>query len=112
MIRRLALASAVLAALSFNASTANADAAATSATAAKYGCLGCHGVASKIVGPGFREVAAKYKADKGAEAMLIAKVRAGGVGTWGQISMPPQTAPKDDELKEIVGWILSAAPDK
>lgn len=112
MIRPSLIASALLAALYFSAGNAQADAAAASATAAKYGCLGCHGVANKVVGPGFREVADKYKADKGAEGALIAKVRAGGMGTWGQIPMPPQAGPKDDELKAIVGWILAGAPDK
>lgn len=112
MIRRSLIASAVLAALSLSPGAVQADAAAASASAAKYGCLGCHGVANTVVGPGFREVAVKYKADKGADAMLIAKVRNGGVGTWGQISMPPQAGPKDDELKAIVGWILAGAPDQ
>ncbi len=112
MIRRSLIASAMLAALSFTTGAAQADAAAASASAAKYGCLGCHGVANKVVGPGFREVADKYKADKAAEAALIAKVRAGGAGTWGPIPMPPQAGPKDDELKAIVGWILSGAPEK
>lgn len=112
MIRRSLIASAALAALSLSTGTVRADAAAASASAARYGCLGCHGIANKVVGPGFREVADKYKADKAAEATLIAKVRAGGAGTWGQIPMPPQAGPKDDELKAIVGWILAGAPDK
>lgn len=112
MIRRSLIASAALAAFSLSPGTVQADAAAASASAARYGCLGCHGVANKVVGPGFREVADKYKADKAAEATLIAKVRAGGAGTWGQIPMPPQAGPKDDELKAIVGWILAGAPDK
>ena len=101
---------AVLAALSISAGTVQADPAA--ATAAKYGCLGCHGVANRIVGPGFREVAARYKADTSAAATLTTKIRAGGTGTWGQIPMPPQAGPKDDELSAIVGWILAGAPDQ
>lgn len=107
---RSSLIAAALAVVSISTGTVQAD--ATAATAAKYGCMGCHGVATKILGPGFREVAAKYKGDKGAEAALIAKVRAGGMGTWGQIPMPPQAGPKDDELKAIVGWILAGAPDQ
>lgn len=103
---------ALFVAISMAAGVAQADAGAASATAAQYGCMGCHGIANKVLGPGFREVADKYKADKGADTMLIAKIRAGGMGAWGQIPMPPQTAPKDDELKAIVGWILAGAPDK
>lgn len=82
------------------------------AIATKYGCLACHGVEAKIVGPGFKEVGAKYKGTADAEGTLAKKIRAGGVGTWGQIPMPPQAGPKDDELAAIVGWILAGAPAK
>ncbi len=61
-----------------------ADAKAAEALAQKSGCLACHSVQNKVVGPSYKEVAAKYKNDKGAEAKLIAKVKAGGSGVWGQ----------------------------
>jgi cytochrome c551/c552 len=111
MIRRSLIGSLLAAVVTLAAGTAQADAAAM-ATATKYGCLGCHGVASKVVGPGFREVADKYKADKSAEAALTAKVRAGGAGNWGPIPMPPQAGPTDSELKAVVGWILAGAQDQ
>ena len=58
------------------------------ALAQKSGCLACHSVEKKILGPAYKDVAAKYKGDKGAEAKLIAKVKAGGSGVWGPMPMP------------------------
>lgn len=75
--------------------------------AKKSGCLACHAVDKKVVGPSYKEVAAKYKADKGAEAKLFKKVKEGGTGVWGQIPMPPNTHVKDDDIKTLVKWVLS-----
>lgn len=72
-----------------------------------YACLECHNPTMKVLGPSFKDIAAKYKADKMAMETLSAKVRKGGVGVWGQIAMPPAATIKDDELKLIVTWILS-----
>jgi cytochrome c len=80
---------------------------ADQALAQSKGCLACHQVDNKVVGPALKDVAAKYKDDSGAAEMLAAKVKAGGVGTWGQIPMPPQTTASDDEIKALVAWILS-----
>ena len=77
--------------------------------AERSGCLACHGLAGKLVGPGLREVAAKYKGDVGAEAMLATKVKSGGVGAWGQIPMPPNDRMQDDEIRTLVKWILGGA---
>ena len=85
-------------------------AAATRKLAEGGGCLGCHGLNARIVGPGMSEVAAKYKGDTAAAAKLAAKIRAGGAGVWGEIAMPPQRGPSDEELKALVDWILSGAP--
>jgi cytochrome c len=77
------------------------------ALAQKSGCLACHSVDTKIVGPAFKDVAAKYK-DKSAESKLVAKVKAGGSGVWGPIPMPansPQV--KDEDIKALVSWVLS-----
>lgn len=71
------------------------------------GCTVCHTPDKKIVGPSYKEVAAKYKADKGAEATLATKVKAGGKGTWGEAAMPPNPTLSDDELKTLVKWVLS-----
>jgi len=77
------------------------------ALAQKNACMSCHGVDKKIVGPAFNEVAKKYAGDKGAQAMLEAKVKAGGKGVWGQVPMPPNPQVKSEDLEKIVAWILS-----
>lgn len=85
-----------------------AQAADPETLAKASGCLACHSVSNKILGPAYRDVAQKYKGDKAAEEKLIAKVKAGGSGTWGPIPMPansPQV--KDDDIKALVKWILS-----
>ena len=83
------------------------DMAAGQALAQKSGCMACHSVDKKIVGPGFKEVAAKYKGNKKAEEMLIAKVTKGGSGAWGTVPMPanPKVAPAD--MKTLVQWVLA-----
>ena len=59
-----------------------------------------------MVGPSFREVAAKYAGDAGAAARLAAKIRAGGQGTWGNVPMPPNPALSEKERKPLAGWVL------
>ena len=80
---------------------------ADQALAQSKGCLACHQVDNKVVGPAFKDIAAKYKDDSGAPAMLAAKVKAGGVGTWGQIPMPPNAAVSDEDANALVVWVLS-----
>ncbi len=92
--------------LAMVAGQASADNAGLS-LAQKNACMTCHSVDKKIVGPAFKDVAAKYKGDKGAEARLIEKVQKGGSGSWGQIPMPPNPQAKDDDLRVIVKWILA-----
>lgn len=85
-----------------------ADAKAGEALAKKDNCFACHAVDSKLVGPAYKEVAAKYKGDKSAEAKLIEKVKKGSAGVWGRIPMPPNSPQvKDEDIKTIVQWILS-----
>ena len=84
-----------------------ADAKAAEALAQKSGCLACHSVQNKVVGPAYKDVAAKYKNDKGAEARLVAKVKAGGSGVWGPIPMPAHPQVKEEDIKTIVHWVLS-----
>ncbi|MCA3245715.1 MAG: c-type cytochrome [Tagaea sp.] len=79
--------------------------------ARESGCLACHGVAQKIVGPGFAEVALRYRNQDVAEA-LAGRVRQGAQGVWGNVPMPPQPDLKDDEIRALVGWILAGAPEK
>lgn len=83
------------------------NALASEALAKKYNCLACHAIDKKLVGPSYAEVAAKYKGDAGAEAKLIAKVKNGGSGAWGQIPMPPNASVPDADIKTMVKWVLS-----
>ena len=91
------------------ASSGFALAAAPTETLNKYACSGCHGTTAKVVGPGFNEVAAKYKGQKDAKAHLAARIKGGGSGIWGQIPMPPQPAITDAELNAVVDWLLAGA---
>jgi cytochrome c len=75
--------------------------------AQKNGCMACHSVDKKIVGPAYKDVAKKYAGDKGAHARLVAKVKAGGKGVWGQVPMPPNPQVSQADLDKIVTWILS-----
>lgn len=70
------------------------------------GCPSCHAVDKKSLGPAYKEVAAKYKDDKGAAVKLVEKVKKGGAGVWGQVPMPPTQA-KDEDIKTMVDYILS-----
>jgi len=79
---------------------------ADEALATAKGCLACHQMAVKVVGPAYQEVAAKYKGNTDA-ATLAGKIKAGGVGVWGPIPMPPQVALSDDEAAILAEWILS-----
>ncbi|HRX61782.1 MAG TPA: c-type cytochrome [Candidatus Competibacter sp.] len=77
--------------------------------AKKYNCLACHQVDKKVLGPSYQDVAAKYKGQADAPAKLVAKVKAGGVGVWGQIPMPPNPTVPDADLNALVTWILGMA---
>ncbi|MFM2055294.1 MAG: hypothetical protein RL456_3331 [Pseudomonadota bacterium] len=79
---------------------ANAD------LAQKKNCMACHAVDKKLVGPGYKEVAAKYAGQKDAVAKLSEKVIKGGVGAWGQVPMPANNV-TPDEAKQLVTWVLS-----
>jgi S-disulfanyl-L-cysteine oxidoreductase SoxD len=70
-------------------------------------CTACHATNSKLIGPSFAEIAAKYKDDGTASTKLSAKIRAGGSGVWGTIPMPPHPDLNDPDLKMLVQWSLS-----
>lgn len=80
---------------------------ADQALAQKNACMTCHSVDKKIVGPAYMDVAKKYAGDKTAAAKLIAKVKTGGKGVWGQVPMPPNPQVSDADAKKLVEWILS-----
>jgi cytochrome c len=90
------------------AAPAPANAPVTALLAAQ-GCTGCHGMDARIVGPGFREVAAKYQGRADAEAYLAAKIAAGGSGVWGAAVMPPQAQLSAAERERIAAWIAAGA---
>ena len=92
----------------FACTTHAADAANAEALAKANGCMACHTVDTKLVGPSYKEVAAKYKGNKDAEALLMKKVKDGGSGVWGPIPMPPHPAISDADLKTLVDWVLSS----
>ncbi len=75
----------------------------------RYGCYSCHRVAEKLIGPAFRDVAARYKSRQDAAEYLFQKVRAGGEGVWGDVPMIPNTVEKipDEELRTLLAWIRS-----
>jgi cytochrome c len=72
----------------------------------KYACNACHAVDKKLVGPPYKEVAAKYRGNPKAAELLFKKVKEGGVGVWGQIPMPPNAAVPDADIKLLVADIL------
>jgi len=73
----------------------------------KKNCMSCHAVDKKIVGPSFKEIAAKYAKDKKAEAMLAEKIIKGGKGVWGEMAMPPNSQVTPAEAKTLAKWVLA-----
>lgn len=70
-------------------------------------CMACHAIDKKVVGPAYKDVAAKYAGQKDAPAKLAAKVMAGGGGVWGPVPMPANTQVNPSEAKLLVTWILA-----
>jgi cytochrome c len=88
------------------------DAAAAKALASKSACLACHAVDKKLVGPAYKDVAAKHQGQADAVDKVAARIKSGGSGIYGPVPMPPQPSLKDDELKLLAAWVLAGAPDK
>jgi cytochrome c551/c552 len=88
------------------AATQQAHAADAQQIATKYGCLGCHNPAVKLVGPAYRDIAAKYKTDPAALAKINEQIHKGGSGKWGPIIMPPFPQVTASESKVLADWIL------
>lgn len=99
MLRSLLLCSAAL----LTASAAHADLA----LAQKKNCMACHAVDKKVVGPAYKDVAAKYGKDKKAADLLADKIVKGGKGTWGEMAMPPNPQVTPAEAKQLATWVLS-----
>lgn len=96
----------LLAAAAFVATNATAD----QELATKSGCMACHNIDIKLVGPSYKDVAAKYKDQEGAKEMLVESVIKGGVNKWGPVPMPPKGGRadvSDEDIAKIVDWILA-----
>ena len=96
----------LVAAVAVAASASNA-ALASEQLAKEKNCLACHAVDNKVVGPAYKDVAAKYKGDKSSEAKLATKIQKGGSGVWGQIPMPANPQVSEAEAKKLAQWVLS-----
>lgn len=82
------------------------QAADESGLAKTKNCFSCHTIDKKLVGPSYKDVAAKYKGDGSAAAKLATKIKAGGSGAWGPMPMPPNNV-SEAEAKKLADWILS-----
>ncbi len=94
------------AALTAIAAMAAAPAMADEALAKSKGCMACHAIDKKVVGPAYKDVAKKYAGDTKAPATLAAKVVKGGAGVWGPVPMPANKV-TDEEAAKLVKWVLS-----
>lgn len=90
-------------ALSFAAPAAFANAE----LAQKKNCMACHQTDKKLVGPAYKDVAAKYAKDKDAVAKLADKIVKGGSGVWGPVPMPANTQVSEAEAKQLAQWVMS-----
>ena len=77
------------------------------ALATAKNCMACHAVDKKLVGPSYKDVAAKYTGQQDAVEKLSAKVIKGGSGVWGPIPMPANAQVTPDEAKKLVAWIMT-----
>ena len=82
------------------------QAQADEALAKAKNCMAYHAVDKKVVGPAYKDVAAKYKGDKAAVATLAAKIKAGGKGVWGEVPMPPNNVTPEEATK-LATWVLA-----
>lgn len=87
--------------------TVTAPAFADQALATAKNCMACHALDKKLVGPAYKDVAAKYKDDKGAVDKLAAKIQKGGAGVWGAVPMPANAQVNDAEAKKLAAWVLT-----
>ena len=75
--------------------------------AQKNACIACHAAERKIVGPSYKEIAAKYANDRDAVNKLAASIRAGGAGRWGPVPMPAQPNLSEEDAKKLAAWVLA-----
>ena len=89
------------------AAAASAPAFAQAELAQKKNCMACHAVDKKLVGPAYKDVAAKYAGDKDGIDKLATKILKGGAGVWGPVPMPSNTQVSEAEAKQLVAWIMT-----
>ena len=77
------------------------------ALAQSKNCMACHAIDKKLVGPSYKDVAAKYAGDKGAVDKLATKIMKGGSGVWGPVPMPANAQVNEAEAKKLAAWVLS-----
>jgi cytochrome c len=99
-MKRALFALAALAALS-------APALADQALATAKNCMACHALDKKLVGPAYKEVAAKYAGQKDAVDRLAAKIMKGGAGVWGPVPMPANAQVNEAEAKRLAAWVMT-----
>ncbi len=97
----------VLAVAALGLAVASGPVFAQAELAKQKNCLACHAADKKLVGPSYKDVAAKYKGDKDAAAKLAKKIREGGVGVWGQVPMPANPQVNEQEAMSLAKWVLS-----
>lgn len=91
----------------FTTLAVSTPALADQALATAKNCMTCHATDKKLVGPAFKDVAAKYKDDKGAVDKLAQKIVKGGSGVWGPVPMPANAQVNDGEAKKLAAWVLT-----
>ena len=80
---------------------------ADQALAQAKNCMACHAIDKKLVGPAYKEVAAKYAGQKDAVDKLAAKIQKGGSGVWGPVPMPANPQVSEAEAKKLAAWVLT-----
>ncbi|MET3495018.1 cytochrome c [Variovorax boronicumulans] len=96
--------------LSVGTATAMAQTAPPADLLRKNGCIACHGLVHKQVGPGFAQIADRYRNDAGAAPRMAEKIRNGSVGSWGRVIMPRQSLVSEADSKVLATWVLSQPP--
>ena len=97
-----------LAVIAFTSLSLVSGAAFASADLAKAkNCMACHALDKKLVGPSYKDVAAKYASDKDAAGKLAKKIREGGTGVWGQVPMPANPQVSEAEAQTLAKWVLT-----
>ncbi|MBG9387443.1 c-type cytochrome [Caenimonas aquaedulcis] len=89
------------------AAAACVPAMADLALATSKNCMACHAVDKKLVGPAYKDVAAKYAGQKDAADKLAVKIQKGGSGVWGPVPMPANTQVNEAEAKKLAAWVLT-----